>query len=829
MSDMQSKGFVLNKSLGYFKCSGVDVMAFDDIYPEGHQSGVSILMHGKRVATNGDVRFEQTPGQWQPLPKATSRTLDEENNAIVTSLHYPDMSRQLSGANPMIYPDVELDYTVSLKGDGKQMLVTVDLAKPIPEEYAGKLCFNMELFPGDLFGKPWIMDNKQGIFPRQPNGPTLEMPTNYDKTATLKPLDGILHANRKLLSGDNTGYNPIIADDIIAAPYAVGKRFTVRPDDKYSRFTIESKGNELCLYDGRMNHNNGWFTVSCTLPLDTTQKAIEWVITPSIVEDWLYTPVVQTSQVGYHTDQPKVAIIELDKNDTSRKDVVVYRITQEGEMEVKRGKGNEWGQFLRYDYLKYDFTDIKEEGLYKVTYGSSESSIIRIAPDVFDRGVWQPVLEYFLPVQMCHMRVNEKYRVWHDLCHDDDATMAPVALNHFDGYVQPESTLCKYKPGDPVPGLNVGGWHDAGDYDLRVESQAGECYILALAYESFNVNYDVTTIDQARKVTEIHQPDGKNDIQQQIEHGALSVVGAYRALGRLYRGIICNDLRQYVLLGDAAAMTDGIKGNGDDRWVFTENNPPRELTTAAQLAAVSRALKGFNDDLSAGALKAAQELYNITEVTNDSARAAKVHAAVELMLTTNDEKYRSHLLNECDFIISDMKRMGWIIARGVKAIDDAAFTEKITAAMTVFKKELDDLSAETPYGIPYHPHIWGAGWAIQSLGFQYYFLLKAFPEIFDKSFVYNAMNFILGCHPGSNTASFASGIGAVSTTTAYGINRADFSYIPGGVASGTALIRPDFPELLNWPYLWQQAEYVLGGGSSNYMFLVLAAQQLLKE
>jgi len=82
---------------------------------------------------------------------------------------------------------------------------------------------------------------------------------------------------------------------------------------------------------------------------------------------------------------------------------------------------------------------------------------------------------------------------------------------------------------------------------------------------------------------------------------------------------------------------------------------------------------------------------------------------------------------------------------------------------------------------------------------------------------------VLGCHPGSNTASFASGVGARSATVAYGLNRADWSYIPGGVVSGTALIRPDFPELLKFPFLWQQTEYVLGGGSSHYMFLVLAA------
>lgn len=106
-----------------------------------------------------------------------------------------------------------------------------------------------------------------------------------------------------------------------------------------------------------------------------------------------------------------------------------------------------------------------------------------------------------------------------------------VNVMAFDGYEQGPSTLSKYKPSDSVPGLNIGGWHDAGDFDLRIESQSGEFYILALAYEAFNVIYDVTTIDQDKRITEIHQPDGKNDILQQIEHGVLSVVGGYRFLG----------------------------------------------------------------------------------------------------------------------------------------------------------------------------------------------------------------------------------------------------------------------------------------------------------
>jgi endoglucanase len=820
------KGFKLNKELGYFKNIGVDVMAFDDIYPEGHQSGVSIIMHGNRVATNGDIRFEQTPGQWQPVPKQGERKLDEAANTITTSLSFPDRSRHLRGFNPMIYPDFEFNYEVIVKGEGDFVRVTVNLDRPIPERFVGKMCFNLELFPGALFGKPWIMDDKHGIFPEQPNGPVLTLPPNYLHTGDFSEPDA--RADIKHLSGDNKGYNPIIADDIIAEPYAVGRRFVVRPDDPYNRLVIESKGTELKLYDGRMNHNNGWFVISSEVPAGATDNAIEWVITPNVVEDWIYPPVVQTSQVGYHPNQTKTAIIELDRRDSNCEKPILLKITETGEEEVYSNNGEKWGQFLRYNYLKFDFTNIKEEGLYKVRYGSSESSIFRIAKDVYDRGVWQPVLEYFLPVQMCHMRVNEKYRVWHDLCHDDDARMAPVNYNHIDGYVQGPSTLTKYKPGDVVPGLNVGGWHDAGDFDLRVESQSGEFYILTLAYESFNVDYDVTTIDQERRITEIHQPDGKNDILQQIEHGVLSVVGAYRALGRLYRGIIANDLRQYVLLGDSAAMTDGIKGNDDDRWVFTEDNPPRELTTAAHLAAASRALKGFNDTLSEQSLEAARELFEVTDGSG-KARAAKVHAAVELLLTTGEEKYKDFLLSEIDFIVDSIADVGWFTARAEKVMNNAEFSEKFRSALPGLKAHFDKQSAETPYGIPYRPYIWGAGWGIQSLGYRYYFLHKAYPEIFDAELIFNSLNFVLGCHPGSNTMSFASGIGTKSATVGYGLNRADWSYIPGGVISGTALIRPDFPELLVFPYLWQQVEYVMGGGSSHYMFLVLAAQQIAKE
>ena len=126
---------------GYFRNEGVDVMAFYDFYPEGHQGGVCIIMNGKRVATNGDLRFEATPGQWQPMPRQLSREVKED--AIVATLAYPDSSRHLTGFNPMVYPDVELKYTVTTRAVGDHIEVTLDLDRPVPEAFIGNLAYRL--------------------------------------------------------------------------------------------------------------------------------------------------------------------------------------------------------------------------------------------------------------------------------------------------------------------------------------------------------------------------------------------------------------------------------------------------------------------------------------------------------------------------------------------------------------------------------------------------------------------------------------------------------------------------------------------------------------
>lgn len=466
-------GLELNEK-GYFAMPGLNVTIFSDIYPEGHQTGVTVIQHGRRVAANGDVRLEPSPGQWSPVPKGGPQTIDEEARRVTQRLWYPDTARNRTGFNPIEYPDLAFAYEVSVTAlEDNAFKITVDLDQPLPEEWIGKVGFNFELFPGHLFGKSYIMDGEVGHFHPQPSGPVQEYYGEW-----------------------------------LSRPMAEGTQLTVAPGEALQRMSIESNKEPLQLWDGRSNHNNSWFIVRSPIPAGATDAAVEWVIRPHVEEDWQYEPVIQVSQLGYHPDQPKRIIIEQDQRDETGDEVKLFRLTESGPQQVDAGNPEYWGQFLRYNYFTYDFSDIQTPGMYIAEYRSERTHPFQIEAGVYNRFAWQPTLEYYLPVQMCHMRINEKYRVWHGLCHLDDALMAPVDTNHFDGYVQGPSTLTEYESFQPVAQLNRGGWHDAGDYDLRVESQIGTIWMLALMIEEFGLNYDATFIDQEQRLVEIHQPDG---------------------------------------------------------------------------------------------------------------------------------------------------------------------------------------------------------------------------------------------------------------------------------------------------------------------------------
>ncbi|MHC4473783.1 MAG: cellulase N-terminal Ig-like domain-containing protein, partial [Planctomycetota bacterium] len=482
----------------YFEAPGVTVQVFHDIYPEGHQGGLSIVQHGERVATNGNIHLEPVPGQWAPLPSVGERTADPEAGRVSVTLAWPDH-----------------DFTCSVRVQvcEDSLCVSLDLATSLPKDLAGRAGFNLELFPGAYFGRTYHLGSSSGVFPRQWNGPARRMrPGVFD--AASPPVE--------------------------PEPMARGTRLVVAPEDPRRKLAIEAlgEGSELLLLDGRANSQNGWFVVRTLVPEGATTGAVRWRVTPHAIPGWTREPVIAISQVGYHPDQVKQAMVELEPG-TEMGAAALVRIEAETEpRRVAVAPLARWGRFLRYEYGVFDFTSIRKPGMYRVEYAGRQTSPFPIAPDVYRKDVWQPTLETYFPVQMCHMEVKDRYRTWHGPCHMDDARQAAPGTVHFDSYRQEKATDMPFAAGDSIPHLDEGGWHDAGDDDLAAGSQASTTRVLVLAREQFGVDTDQTTVDVAGRVVRLHEPDDVSDVLQQIAHGARNLLSGYRAAGHSFAGII---------------------------------------------------------------------------------------------------------------------------------------------------------------------------------------------------------------------------------------------------------------------------------------------------
>ena len=142
----------------------------------------------------------------------------------------------------------------------------------------------------------------------------------------------------------------------------------------------------------------------------------------------------------------------------------------------------------------------------------------------------------------------------------------------------------------------------------------------------------------------------------------------------------------------------------------------------------------------------------------------KMQLAVELYITTGEQQYWDFIVNNWDAVVASASNCAWYMTRIEKQMEGNKKYKKQCAAfrdaLLKYRDQLDRQSAATPYGVPYSPSIWGAGWDIQSFGYRHFFLAKAYPDIFAPDQVLDALNFILGRHPGLNQASFAGGVGA---------------------------------------------------------------------
>jgi len=832
--------------LEYFEKQGVNIMVFSDQYNgmffDEKTAGIEIIHHGVRTSTGGAVRLQNTPEQWDLIPTMVDRKVDQATNTISVELTY-----KAYNFNSRI--------SVSPKDNGVEINVFLDQA--LPKELEGVAGFNLEFLPSAYFEKTYFMDGKPGNFPRYPASNT-----------KIEPISQKIPQFAAHTTFDDRGRGEFI----VPYPIATGKTIVLAPEDPEQRIKVQSLDIDIMLFDGRNLAQNGWYVVRSLLPSNKTGKVLTWYVEPNAIPNWIRKPVIGFSQVGYIPAQKKVAVIELDKNDTPLKSATLLQVNEDGRfIEKFKGEVNVWGKYLRYNYAKFDFSSVKEPGIYFIQYGDQKTNTFSIGPNVYDE-VWHPTLDVWFPVQMDHMEVNEAYRVWHGAPFLDDCLQAPVNHQHFDGYVQGPTTDTKYKSLEHIPGMAVGGWFDAGDFDIQTGSHNSVISSFVDTWENFKTDRDETYIDQKTRYVDIHRPDGKPDILQQIEHGTLNLVAQCENIGHPVRGIVVPNLHQYHHLGDAINETDNLpynptlksyetedksSGTLDDRWAFTNRTTFLDYQTAASLAEASRTLRGFNNDLADRSLACAKRLFEeadeatkIPKENEDSrlkmmGKGADMIPALQLYITAKEKKYADRFLEQVWPMLDRMATQkgprgsgGYFAGFGgrgnliqvLMAVPymDAAYKSKLREYIIRYKESIDGYEKDNPYGVPMSIRGWGGtsnviNWAITN-----YYAYKVYPDLIGKEYVYQGLNYIYGCHPYSNL-SFVNAVGAHSKKAAYGNNRADFTTIAGGVVPGLILLSPDFLENKDdWPFLWGENECIIDGGAW-YIFLANAVEELAKE
>ncbi len=790
--------------LEYLEKPGLSVLAFHNYYTTGHQGGIEIIHHEERIATNGFIRMQPVEGRRIPNPDRAERTVSKTTGEISVLVRYEDF---------------DFSYSVRIIPDDNDFRLIVDLEKPIPSDWENKLTFEMEIYPPLFYGKSFRIGETFGIIPRM-------------------ALRSVYRDEGGTLRGEIMGR---------------GRLLTLAGEEPLRKISIESLGGDIILADGRETSKGGWIMARSVIPAGTTEGAVEWHIKPNVIKGWTRDPVIAVSQVGYHPEQAKQAIIELDPGTGKPEKASLLKVTDDGGVtEVSSAVPQRWGKFLRYEYAIFDFSRVEDPGMYYVSYGRQRSNVFSIDENVFRKGVWQPALEGYFPVQMCHILVRDGSSIWHGACHLDDALQAPLDIEHVDGYRQYKEAETNYKPMTTVPYLNRGGWHDAGDDDLAAGSQAATTHFLVLANEICSEQTDQTSVNFEELRVEMNRPDGIPDFVQQIKHGAINLLSGYRAAGHSFAGIIANREGRNIT-GDWASQTDQLfydprlkpgqrtlthSGINDERWVFTNKDTGLEYMVSAALAAASRSLRGYDENLAEECLATARKAWDYEQTHEPvsqrnayvpgNAKVQEIIATSELLYTTGEDKYALHMTELLPDIRKNMRNSAWCVARITDRINNENFKTGFAEDLRSYKESLDSTLALNPFGVPWRPAIWGVGWDIQKYALEHYFLVMQYPDLFDRELVLRVVNYVLGCHPGSNT-SLVSGVGAHSITNAFGVYRHLESYIPGGMVSGTALIRPDFPELKETtPYLWQQSEYVMPGAAS-YIFCVLAADKLLRD
>ena len=131
----------------YLDTQGFSVFLYDSTYHpvfvDQKNTAMEMILHGQRIATNGDVRLMPTPEQWDLVASLKGRQADKANNRLTASLSFPSF---------------DVSYTLEVAAEPGGVRVSINLDKPLPAKLVGRAGFNLEFLPSIYMGKEYLVD-----------------------------------------------------------------------------------------------------------------------------------------------------------------------------------------------------------------------------------------------------------------------------------------------------------------------------------------------------------------------------------------------------------------------------------------------------------------------------------------------------------------------------------------------------------------------------------------------------------------------------------------------------------------------------------------------
>jgi len=329
---------------------------------------------------------------------------------------------------------------------------------------------------------------------------------------------------------------------------------------------------------------------------------------------------IKINQVGYFPDAPKKFLVDKEATDFEIIDVKSGNVVYKGKL-VNKGvdrisKDNVW---------EGDFTDFKTPGKYKIVIKPSgdESYVFEIRKNIYKDVFYKVMRSYYL--QRCGIDIDDKITGFKlSACHNRPAVFHPSLK----------------KTGS----LEVnGGWHDAGDYGKYIPSAAVTVGQFLLLYEVMPDKFKDKELDIPESGNGV--PDILDEVRWELEW----MLKMQDKDGVVYHKATTKEFPSLWTPPEKDLDTIYIIGiMSHDVGVF-----------AATMAQAARVYKKIDPSFAEKCLNAAKKAWewleknpfigfknppdvNTGEYPVGQDEGARVWAAVELYLTTGEEKYHNY-------------------------------------------------------------------------------------------------------------------------------------------------------------------------------------------